>query len=205
MKHTELSESSGHEVENLINLMAKLPGFGKRSARRAVLKMINKRVNLLEPLAKAISDVNQKACLCVECGNIGTSSVCLICSDPKRDSAKLCIVSEVSDLWAIERAGIFKGKFFVLGGVLSALDGVGPDELRIPDLLEKIKCSSVSEVILALSATIDGQTTAHYIADKLVPFKLSVTSLAHGVPVGGELEYLDEGTLDVAFRLRKDF
>ena len=190
------------ELEDLIDMMARLPGLGPRSARRAVLHMIKKRGLLLVPLAPAITRVAETARECLNCGNIGTSDLCEICESEKRANGELCIVEDVADLWAMERAGVFKGRYHVLGGTLSALDAVGPDELRIPKLLDRIATEEISEVILALNATVDGQTTAHYIADQL-DGRVSVTSLAQGVPIGGELDYLDDGTISAALRARK--
>lgn len=190
------------ELEDLIDMMARLPGLGPRSARRAVLHMIKKRGLLLVPLAQTITRVAETARECLNCGNIGTSDLCEICESEKRANGELCIVEDVADLWAMERAGVFKGRYHVLGGTLSALDAVGPDELRIPKLLDRIATEEISEVILALNATVDGQTTAHYIADQL-DGRVSVTSLAQGVPIGGELDYLDDGTISAALRARK--
>ena len=194
-----------NEIEKLITLLAKLPGFGRRSARRAVLHMVNKREILMGPISESLLEVYNKAHQCKSCGNITTGNNCLICVDEKRDKTKLCVVSEVSDLWAMERTKSFKGRFYVLGGLLSALDGVGPETLKIPFLVERIKTEGVREVILALSATINGQTTAHYIADQINSDDVEITSLAHGVPIGGELDYLDEGTIEVALNGRKAF
>lgn len=190
------------ELEDLIDMMARLPGLGPRSARRAVLHMIKKRGLLLVPLAKAMTRVAETARECLNCGNIGTSDLCEICESEKRANGELCIVEDVADLWAMERAGVFKGRYHVLGGTLSALDAVGPDELRIPKLMDRVATEEISEVILALNATVDGQTTAHYIADQLEG-RISVTSLAQGVPIGGELDYLDDGTISAALRARK--
>ncbi len=205
MSYEVKNKSSYNELDKLISLLAKLPGFGSRSARRAVLYMINNRETLLNPISSVLRDVCDKVHQCESCGNITTSINCLICLDEKRDKTKLCVVSDVSDLWAMERIKIFKGRFFVLGGTLSALDGIGPETLKIPFLVEKIKNECVKEVILALSATINGQTTAHYIADQISGFDLEITSLAHGVPIGGDLDYLDEGTIEVALKGRKIF
>jgi recombination protein RecR len=199
------NSNSENEIDSLIALLAKLPGFGKRSARRAVLHLVNKRESLMRPISQSISNVYKKARKCDECGNITTDLKCLICNDINRDKTKLCVVSDVSDLWAMERANTFKGRFYVLGGLLSALDGIDPDFLRIPFLIERIKNEQITEVILALSATINGQTTAHYIADQISKLGVKTTSLAHGVPIGGELDYLDEGTIDIAFKARKIF
>lgn len=190
------------EIETLIELMAKLPGLGPRSARRAVLYLIRKRGILLHPLADAMRDVAVSARECVTCGNVSTSEICEICTSEKRATGELCVVEDVADLWAMERAGVFKGRYHVLGGTLSALDAIGPDELRIPKLVTRIADEGISEVILALNATIDGQTTAHYIAEELEG-RCTVTSLAQGVPIGGELDYLDDGTITAALKARK--
>lgn len=198
-----MRDTSTSEIENLIALMAKLPGLGPRSARRAVLHLIRKRALLLTPLADSITEVAATARECLNCGNIGTNDICPICEDNERANGELCVVEDVSDLWAMERAGVFKGRYHVLGGTLSALDAVGPDELRIPRLLDRVPAEAVTEVILALNATIDGQTTAHYIADQLSG-QVRLTSLAQGVPIGGELDYLDEGTISAALRARKE-
>jgi len=189
------------DIDTLIELMARLPGLGPRSARRAVLHLIKKRGQLLNPLAEAMATVGETARECLNCGNIGTSDVCSICESNKRATGQICVVEDVADLWAMERAGVFKGRYHVLGGTLSALDDIGPDELRIPKLRDRITSEDVTEVILALGATIDGQTTAHYIADELQGVK--VTTLAQGVPVGGELDYLDDGTITAALNARK--
>ena len=189
------------EIDALIELMAKLPGLGPRSARRAVLHLIKKRALLLQPLADAMQAVAATARECLNCGNIGTSDICGICASDKRATGEICVVEDVADLWAMERAGVFRGRYHVLGGTLSALDAIGPEELRIPRLLDRIATEGVTEVILALGATIDGQTTAHYIADQLSG--VTVTSLAQGVPVGGELDYLDDGTITAALKARR--
>ncbi len=193
--------TDGGEIQRLIDLMARLPGLGPRSARRAVFALVKRREALLRPLASAMADVAERAQLCQECGNLDTAPVCALCRDPVRDTGLLCVVEEVGDLWAMERGGAFKGRYHVLGGVLSALDGVGPDALRIPRLIQR--AASAREVILALNATVDGMTTAHYIADSLGPLGVTVTSLAQGVPVGGELDYLDDGTIGAALRARR--
>lgn len=190
------------DLEALIEMMARLPGLGPRSARRAVLHMIKKRGVLLVPLAQAMTRVAETARECLNCGNIGTSDLCEICESEKRANGEICVVEDVADLWAMERAGVFKGRYHVLGGTLSALDAVGPEELRIPKLLDRVTTEQISEVILALNATVDGQTTAHYIADQLEN-RIAVTSLAQGVPIGGELDYLDDGTISAALRARK--
>ena len=190
------------DIDALIELMAKLPGLGPRSARRAVLHLIRKRGLLMAPLADAMQQVAVSARECLNCGNVGTSDICEICSDEQRATGALCVVEDVADLWAMERAAVFKGRYHVLGGSLSALDAIGPEELRIPKLIDRVASEQVSEVILALNATIDGQTTAHYIADQLEG-RVMVTSLAKGVPIGGELDYLDDGTISAALSARK--
>ncbi len=189
------------DIEALIELMARLPGLGPRSARRAVLHLIKKRTVQLLPLAEALHKVGTTARECANCGNIGPADLCDICADPRRANGEICVVEDVADLWAMERSGVFKGRYHVLGGTLSALDAVGPEELRIPRLLDRIAEENVSEIILALGATIDGQTTAHYLADQLPDIR--VTSLAQGVPVGGELDYLDDGTISAALKARR--
>ncbi len=190
------------EIDALIEMMAKLPGLGPRSARRAVLHLIAKRGRLMQPLSEAMAAVAATARDCLNCGNIATSDICPICTAEKRANGEICVVEDVADLWAMERAGVFRGRYHVLGGTLSALDAVGPDELRIPKLLDRIAAENVTEVILALNATVDGQTTAHYIADELED-RVQVTSLAQGVPIGGELDYLDDGTITAALKARK--
>ena len=191
------------EIDALITLMARLPGLGPRSARRAVLHLLKKRETVIAPLAQALATVALTAQDCRVCGNIGTSDICPICDDTARATGEICVVEEVADLWALERSGSFKGRYHVLGGTLSALDAIGPEELRIPDLIERVRAEGVGEVILALNATVDGQTTAHYIADALAPLPVQITSLAQGVPVGGELDYLDDGTIGAALRSRR--
>ena len=195
--------SSTRDIDNLIEMMAKLPGLGPRSARRAVLHLIRKRALLLTPLADLMQTVAATARECLNCGNVGTSDICDICASEKRANGELCVVEDVADLWAMERGGAFKGRYHVLGGTLSALDAIGPDELRIPRLIDRIETENISEVILALNATVDGQTTAHYIADQL-EHRAKVTSLAQGVPIGGELDYLDDGTITAALKARKE-
>jgi recombination protein RecR len=190
------------DIENLIDLMSRVPGLGPRSARRAVLHLIARRGQLLGPLGKAMQDVAETARECLNCGNISTSDICEICADETRAQGQICVVEDVADLWAMERAAVFKGRYHVLGGTLSALDAVGPDDLRIPRLINRIITEDVTEVILALNATVDGQTTAHYIADELGT-SVKTTSLARGVPVGGELDYLDEGTISAALKDRR--
>ncbi|WP_397542550.1 recombination mediator RecR [Roseovarius salis] len=194
--------TSTRDIDALIEMMAKLPGLGPRSARRAVLHMIRKRELLLTPLADQMQRVAATARECTSCGNIGTSETCDICAAEKRANGQLCVVEDVADLWAMERAAVFKGRYHVLGGTLSALDQIGPEQLRIPKLVERVAAESITEVILALNATVDGQTTAHYIADQLED-RVRLTSLAQGVPIGGELDYLDDGTIGAALNARK--
>ena len=195
----------GSEIERLIQLLAKLPGLGPRSARRAALALLKKRDTLLEPLAESLREAADAILTCETCGNLDTQSPCAICSDGRRDPHILCVVEDVADLWALERAGVFRGRYHVLGGALSALDGVTPERLNVAQLLERVSNNGsgqgVDEVILAMNATVEGQTTAHYLMDLLGDMK--VTRLAHGVPVGGELDYLDEGTLSAAFKARR--
>jgi recombination protein RecR len=190
----------GSEIERLIQLLSKLPGLGPRSARRAALALLKKRDTLLEPLASAMTEAAAAIKPCEICGNLDTRSPCAICSDNRRDGHVLCVVEDVADLWALERAGVFRGRYHVLGGALSALDGITPEKLNVGSLVERVK-DGVDEVILAMNATVEGQTTAHYLMDLLGDMK--VTRLAHGVPVGGELDYLDEGTLSAAFKARR--
>ena len=191
------------EIERLIQQLARLPGLGPRSARRAVLHLMKRRESLMLPLADSLREAAMKLTDCGVCGNLDTSDPCGICGDPGRDRAAVCVVEEVGDLWAIERSGAFRGLYHVLGGTLSALDGRGPDDLRIGDLAARVRDTGVREVILALSATVDGQTTAHYVAERLAGLDVAVTRLAHGVPVGGELDYLDDGTLSAALKARR--
>ena len=198
-----MAEAGETSVERLIALMARLPGLGPRSARRAVLAMIRRREMLLEPLAGALAEVAASVRECPRCGNIATGELCAICADPRRATGELCVVETVADLWAMERGGAFRGRYHVLGGSLSALDGVGPEALRIPELVARVAEEGAREVILALNATIDGQTTAHYIAAELAPLGVAVTSLAKGVPIGGELDYLDDGTIGAALMARR--
>ena len=185
------------ELDTLIQLLAKLPGLGPRSARRAALFLIKRREHVMEPLAAAIA-----VRPCSQCGNLDTAEPCAICRDPERDAGAICVVEDLADLWALERTGAFRGRYHVLGGTLSALDGVGPDELNIARLISRL--APDTELILALNATVDGQTTAHYLADRAAPTGARVTRLAQGVPIGGELDYLDEGTLTAALRARRD-
>ncbi|HEY0282486.1 MAG TPA: recombination mediator RecR [Rhizomicrobium sp.] len=191
----------GPEIERLIQLLAKLPGLGPRSARRATLELLKKRETLLEPLTSALREAAAAIKTCEVCGNLDTSSPCSLCRDPRRDARLLCVVEEVADLWALERAGVFHGRYHVLGGALSALDGITPERLNVAALLARAK--DVDEIIIAVNATVEGQTTAHYLLDALASTGAKVTRLAHGVPVGGELDYLDEGTLSAAFKARR--
>jgi recombination protein RecR len=194
--------ATGSEIERLIQLLARLPGLGPRSARRAALVLLKKRDVLLEPLAQAMQDAAAAIRSCAVCGNLDTVSPCSICTDGRRDPHLLCVVEDVADLWALERAAVFRGRYHVLGGALSALDGVTPERLNVAALLERVK-HGIEEVILAMNATVEGQTTAHYLMDLLEQGSVKVTRLAHGVPVGGELDYLDEGTLSAAFKARR--
>jgi recombination protein RecR len=191
----------GPEIERLIQLLAKLPGLGPRSARRAALDLLKKREALMEPLSLAMRDAAAAIKTCEVCGNLDTASPCALCRDPRRDSSILCVVEDVADLWALERAGVFHGRYHVLGGALSALDGITPERLNVSSLIARAK--GVDEVILAMNATVEGQTTAHYLLDTLAATGVKITRLAHGVPVGGELDYLDEGTLSAAFKARR--
>ncbi len=191
------------DIERLIELLAKLPGLGPRSARRAVLHLVKRRDSLAQPLSKALADAIKNIKTCSECGNIDAQDPCALCADPKRDGTLICVVEDVADLWALERAVSFNGRYHVLGGTLSALDGIGPEDLNIPGLIGRVADGGVKEVILATSATVDGQTTAHYLADRLAATDAKVTELAHGVPVGGELDYLDDGTLAAALKDRR--
>lgn len=194
---------AGEEIERLIQLLAKLPGLGPRSARRAALALLKKRETLLEPLAAALANAASAIETCSVCGNLDTTNPCALCRDSRREANVLCVVEDVADLWALERAAIFRGRYHVLGGALSALDGVTPEKLNLPTLLERVKIDGVSEVVLAVNATVEGQTTAYYLMDALEPLGVKVTRLAHGIPVGGELDYLDEGTLSAAFKARR--
>ena len=192
-----------NEIEALIAQVGRLPGLGPRSARRLVLHLIQRRDQSLRPLLGALERVALSAQSCASCGNISTAPICPICTDPKRATGEICVVEDVADLWAMERGGAFRGRYHVLGGTLSALDAVGPEDLRIPELVRRVRNENVSEVILALSATVDGQTTAHYIADALSGLEVQVTALAQGVPMGGELDFLDDGTIGAALKARK--
>ncbi len=196
---------AGPEIERLIQLLARLPGLGPRSARRAALHLVKRREDLMEPLAAAIADAQEKISVCSVCGNVDTRDPCTVCADPSRDPSILVVVENVADLWALERAGVVTGKYHVLGGTLSPLDGIGPEQLNLSGIIGRVKDSSIKEVVLALNATVDGQTTAHYITDLLRETGVKVTRLAYGVPVGGELDYLDEGTLSAAIRSRTPF
>jgi recombination protein RecR len=196
---------AGPEIERLIQLLARLPGLGPRSARRAALHLIKKREQLMAPLATALSVAADKIEVCRTCGNIDTQNPCTVCTDPRRDSSVIVVVADVADLWALERAHAINARYHVLGGTLSPLDGVGPEDLTIDALVTRAHAAEVKEIILALNATVDGQTTAHYVTDLLVDANVAVTRLAHGVPVGGELDYLDEGTLTAAIRSRTPF
>lgn len=196
------SITAAPEIEALIALLSKVPGLGPRSARRAALQLLKKKDQLMVPLAGALSEAAEKVRACSNCGALDTQDPCALCSAPDRDDGLICVVAEVGDVWALERAGAFKGRYHVLGGVLSALDGVRPDDLRIAKLMERAS-SGVREVILALAATVDGQTTAHYLAERLAPLNITVSRLSHGVPVGGELDLLDDGTLFAALQSRR--
>jgi recombination protein RecR len=196
---------AGPEIERLIQLLARLPGLGPRSARRAALHLIRKREQLLGPLAEAMQVARERVVTCSVCGNVDTRDPCTVCQDARRDRSVLVVVESVSDLWALERAGVLRAPYHVLGGTLSPLDGIGPDDLNLPSLLARVGEGAIREVILAVNATVDGQTTAHYITDLLSAHAVKITRLAHGVPVGGELDYLDEGTLAAAIRQRTTF
>ncbi|GGE09856.1 recombination protein RecR [Aureimonas endophytica] len=196
---------AGPEIERLIQLLAKLPGLGPRSARRATLHLVKRKDQLLAPLAEAMDRARANVLVCSNCGNIDTRDPCTICSDATRDQSTVVVVEDVSDLWALERAKALNAAYHVLGGVLSPLEGVGPEDLTIRRLVERVAEGGISEVIVAVNATVEGQTTAHYLIDQLAGFDLKITRLAHGVPVGGELDYLDEGTLSAAMRARTAF
>ena len=196
---------AGPEIERLIQLLAKVPGLGPRSARRAALHLIKKKEQLLQPLAAAMGEAVEKGRVCSICGNVDTADPCMICTDPRRDAATLIVVEDVADLWALERATAMNVRYHVLGGTLSPLDGIGPDQLNIRSLVDRVAGGEVKEVILAVNATVEGQTTAHYLTDQLSGFDVKITRLAHGVPVGGELDYLDEGTLAAALKSRTLF
>jgi recombination protein RecR len=200
-----MKRQAGPEIERLIQLLARLPGLGPRSARRAVLHLIKNREQLLAPLTRALDVAHEKVTVCSQCGNIDTLDPCSVCVDPRRDRGLICVVEEVGDVWALERANAWSGLYHVLGGTLSALGGVTPDDLSIGQLLARASGGEVKEVVLATNATVEGQTTAHYITERLKEKGLATSRLAHGVPVGGELDYLDEGTLTQAIRARRPF
>lgn len=196
---------TGPEIEKLIQLLARVPGLGPRSARRAALHLIKKKDLLLGPLASAMGEAFDKVKICSTCGNVDTSNPCTICQDPKRDAKTLIVVEDVADLWALERAEVMNVKYHVLGGTLSPLDGIGPEDLTIRELVDRVEQGEIAELVIAVNATVEGQTTAHYITDQLSGLEVTITRLAHGVPVGGELDYLDEGTLTAAVRSRTSF
>ena len=193
----------GPEIERLVQLLAKLPGLGPRSARRAVLHLIKRREVLMRPLSAALDTVAESIIVCPICGNLDTVAPCMICTDPARDATIICIVEDVADLWAIERSRSHRGRYHVLGGILSALDGIKPEDLNIDSLNSRVAADGVSEIILAMNATVEGQTTAHYLTDRLAETGVRITRIAHGVPIGGELDYLDEGTLAAALKARR--
>ncbi len=199
------SNVAGPEIERLIQLLARLPGLGPRSARRAALHLIRRRETLLQPLADAIRVAEQRIVACSVCGSVDSRDPCTVCSDSQRDPSTIVVVETVGDLWALERAGALRARYHVLGGVLSPLDGVGPADLNLESLVGRVAAGGIGEVILAVNATVDGQTTAHYIVELLADYPVKVTRLAHGVPVGGELDYLDDGTLAAAMRQRTAF
>jgi recombination protein RecR len=194
---------ASQEIETLASAFARLPGLGPRSARRAVLWLVKRRETALVQLLEALANVRETLVECEICGNVDTRNPCGICADPRRDARQLCVVEDVADLWALDRAKLFTGRYHVLGGRLSALDGVRPEDLTIGKLLERVEAGGIDEVVLAMNATLEGQTTAHYIAERLERFPVRITQLAHGLPVGGELDYLDEGTLAQALRARR--
>jgi len=194
---------ASQEIEALTQALARLPGLGPRSARRAVLHLMKRREGALTPLLRALEKVNDTLSVCAICGNVDTTDPCGVCADPRRDARLLCVVEEVSDLWALDRSRLFPGKFHVLGGRLSALEGVRPEDLNIAGLVSRVAAGGVDEVVLAMNATLEGQTTAHYLAERLESYPVRLTQLAHGLPVGGELDYLDEGTLAQALRARR--
>lgn len=194
---------ASREIETLTDALARLPGLGPRSARRAVLHLIKRRESTLAPLLAALAAVERDLVTCEICGNVDTANPCAVCSDPRRDARSLCVVEEVADLWALDRSRLFPGRFHVLGGRLSALEGVRPEDLAIDSLVARIAAGGIDEVVLAMNATLEGQTTAHYVAERIEKFPIRITQLAHGLPVGGELDYLDEGTLAQALRARR--
>ena len=195
---------SAPQIEHLIQLLSRLPGLGPRSARRAALFLMDKRESHLQPLIQAFQEVADHVKTCPICGNLDTEAPCSLCSNAKRDATQICVVESVADLWALERAGLFKGHYHVLGGVLSALDGVGPDELKIEGLISRVQSGTVQEIIMALPATVDGQTTVHYLAERLAKYPVKITTLSRGIPLGGELDYLDDGTIQMALKSRRD-
>ena len=199
------TQVAGPEIERLIQLLARLPGLGPRSARRAALHLIRKREQLLGPLAEAMRVANERVVICSQCGNVDTRDPCTICADPRRDESLIVVVESVGDLWALERADATRGRYHVLGGALSPLDGVGPEDLNLKSLIARVAAGGVKEVVLAVNATVDGQTTAHYVTDLISAYEVKITRLAHGVPVGGELDFLDDGTLSAAMRQRTAF
>lgn len=198
-------DKDSQEIETLIQMMSRLPGLGPRSARRIVLHLIRRRAGQMAQLATLLASVAESSRECLVCGNVTQSDICPICRDPARATGEICVVTDVADLWALERGRAFRGRYHVLGGSLSALDEIGPEDLRIPQLIQRIADDQITEVILALSATVEGQTTAHYIADALAPTRVAITGLAQGVPIGGELDYLDDGTITAALRARRKF
>lgn len=198
-----MAATIGPELQRLIDLLAKMPGLGPRSAKRAALFLLKKRETVMEPLAFALADAAQKVQTCSVCGNWDSIDPCAVCGDKERSEAIICVVEDVADLWAMERAGAHRGRYHVLGGLLSPLDGIGPDDLNVGGLIDRAKRAGVEEIVLALSATVDGQTTAHYLTDHLEPIGISITRLSQGVPIGGELDYLDEGTLTAAMKSRR--
>ncbi len=194
---------ASQEIDALAQALSKLPGLGPRSARRVVLHLMKKRESVMQPLLRALVNVNERLVTCGTCGNIDTIDPCGICNDPRRDVRSICVVEDVSDLWALDRSRLFPGKYHVLGGRLSALDGVRPEDLNVAGLITRVSAGGIDEVVLAMNATLDGQTTAHYLAERLEDYPIRLTQLAHGVPVGGELDYLDDGTLAQALRARR--
>jgi recombination protein RecR len=194
---------ASQEIENLVQVLARLPGLGPRSARRAVLYLLKRPEATLQPMIAAMQAVNDRLVTCTTCGNVDTVDPCQICSDPRRDARALCVVEDVADLWALDKSRLFPGRFHVLGGQLSALDGVRPEDLNIAPLIARVEAGGIDEVVLAMNATLEGQTTSHYIAERLEGFPVRLTQLSHGIPVGGELDYLDEGTLAQALRARR--
>ena len=195
---------SAPQIEHLIQLLSRLPGLGPRSARRAALFLMSKRESHLQPLIQAFQEVADHVKTCPICGNLDTEAPCSLCANAKRDASQICVVESVADLWALERANLFKGHYHVLGGVLSALDGVGPDELKIEELIARVQSGTVQEIIMALPATVDGQTTVHYLAERLEKYPVKITTLSRGIPLGGELDYLDDGTIQMALKSRRD-